>query len=51
VRKRLDAEAMHAAAQALVGSHDFTTFRDLACQAKSPMKTLMWPTSAARATR
>ena len=31
---------MHAAAQALVGHHDFTTFRDLACQAKSPMKTL-----------
>jgi tRNA pseudouridine38-40 synthase len=31
---------MHDAAQALVGLHDFTTFRDLACQAKSPMKTL-----------
>lgn len=40
VRKPLDAEAMHAAAQALVGHHDFTTFRDLGCQAKSPMKTL-----------
>ena len=40
VRKQLDAEAMHAAAQALVGLHDFTTFRDLACQAKSPLKTL-----------
>jgi tRNA pseudouridine38-40 synthase len=40
VRKPLDAQAMHAAAQALVGHHDFTTFRDLACQAKSPMKTL-----------
>jgi tRNA pseudouridine38-40 synthase len=40
VKKPLDAEAMHAAAQALVGHHDFTTFRDLACQAKSPMKTL-----------
>ncbi len=40
VKKSLDAEAMHAAAQALVGHHDFTTFRDLACQAKSPMKTL-----------
>jgi len=40
VKKQLDAEAMHAAAQALVGHHDFTTFRDLACQAKSPMKTL-----------
>jgi tRNA pseudouridine38-40 synthase len=31
---------MHAAAQVLVGHHDFTTFRDLGCQAKSPMKTL-----------
>lgn len=40
VKKRLDAEAMHAAAQVLVGHHDFTTFRDLACQAKSPLKTL-----------
>ena len=40
VKAPLDAEAMHAAAQALVGHHDFTTFRDLACQAKSPLKTL-----------
>lgn len=40
VKSPLDAEAMHAAAQVLVGHHDFTTFRDLACQAKSPMKTL-----------
>lgn len=40
VKKPLDAAAMHAAAQILVGHHDFTTFRDLACQAKSPMKTL-----------
>jgi len=31
---------MHTAAQVLVGHHDFTTFRDLQCQAKSPMKTL-----------
>ena len=31
---------MHAAAQALVGHHDFTTFRDAGCQSKSPMKTL-----------
>jgi tRNA pseudouridine38-40 synthase len=36
----LDAEAMHAAAQALVGKHDFTTFRASECQAKSPVKTL-----------
>lgn len=40
VKKALDAEAMHAAAQMLVGHHDFTTFRDLACQARSPVKTL-----------
>jgi len=40
VRKPLDADAMHGAAQALVGLHDFTTFRDIACQAKSPVKTL-----------
>lgn len=40
VKKPLDAAAMHAAAQVLVGHHDFTTFRDLQCQAKSPMKTL-----------
>jgi tRNA pseudouridine38-40 synthase len=40
VKKPLDAEAMHTAAQVLVGHHDFTTFRDLGCQAKSPMKTL-----------
>lgn len=36
----LDAEAMHAAAQALVGRHDFTTFRDANCQADTPVKTL-----------
>jgi len=40
VKKPLDAQAMHAAAQVLVGHHDFTTFRDLQCQAKSPIKTL-----------
>jgi tRNA pseudouridine38-40 synthase len=38
--RRLDAEAMHAAAQRLVGKHDFTTFRSTECQAKSPEKTL-----------
>jgi len=37
---RLDADAMHDAAQVLVGKHDFTTFRDGQCQAKSPVKTL-----------
>ena len=40
VKKPLDAAAMHEAAQVLVGHHDFTTFRDLNCQARSPMKTL-----------
>lgn len=40
IKKPLDAEAMHAAAQTLVGHHDFTTFRDAQCQAKSPVKTL-----------
>ncbi|HVW92782.1 MAG TPA: tRNA pseudouridine(38-40) synthase TruA [Devosia sp.] len=37
---RLDAEAMHRAAQTILGQHDFTTFRDSQCQAKSPVKTL-----------
>ncbi|MGA7457260.1 MAG: tRNA pseudouridine(38-40) synthase TruA [Methyloceanibacter sp.] len=36
----LDAAAMHDAAQALVGHHDFTTFRSSECQAASPVKTL-----------
>lgn len=40
VKKPIDAAAMHDAAQVLVGHHDFTTFRDMQCQAKSPMKTL-----------
>src|SRR5262245_53680827 len=40
VPRRLDAEAMQAAAQTLIGKHDFTTFRSTECQAKSPVKTL-----------
>jgi len=40
IPRKLDAEAMHAAAQRLVGKHDFTTFRASECQAKSPVKTL-----------
>jgi tRNA pseudouridine38-40 synthase len=40
VKKALDDAAMHAAAQRLVGRHDFTTFRDMQCQAASPVKTL-----------
>ena len=38
--KPVDAVAMHAAAQDLVGSHDFTTFRSVHCQSASPVKTL-----------
>jgi tRNA pseudouridine38-40 synthase len=41
VPKALDAQAMHEAAQVLVGHHDFTTFRSIKCQAKSPVKTLV----------
>jgi tRNA pseudouridine38-40 synthase len=36
----LDAAAMHDAAQVLMGTHDFTTFRATLCQAKSPVRTL-----------
>ncbi len=36
----LDADAMHTAAGYLLGHHDFTSFRDTQCQAKSPVKTL-----------
>ncbi|HEY0219442.1 MAG TPA: tRNA pseudouridine(38-40) synthase TruA [Afipia sp.] len=40
VPRPLDVAAMHEAAQVLIGKHDFTTFRDTECQAKSPEKTL-----------
>jgi tRNA pseudouridine38-40 synthase len=40
VSPKLDADAMHQAAQTLVGQHDFTTFRAAECQAASPVKTL-----------
>lgn len=40
VARPLDEQAMHEAAQHLVGNHDFTTFRAAECQAKSPVKTL-----------
>ncbi len=40
VPKPLDVDAMHRAAQQLLGKHDFTTFRAAECQAKSPQKTL-----------
>jgi tRNA pseudouridine38-40 synthase len=40
VPNALNAEAMHVAAQELVGRHDFTTFRAAQCQADSPVKTI-----------
>ena len=40
VRRPLDVEAMQAAAQVLVGRHDFSSFRAAECQAASPVKTL-----------
>lgn len=40
VARALDAKAMHEAAQILVGQHDFTTFRSVQCQSRSPVKTL-----------
>lgn len=40
VARDLDAQRMHAAAQQLVGRHDFTTFRAAECQAASPVRTL-----------
>jgi tRNA pseudouridine38-40 synthase len=40
IARPLDAETMHEAAQTLTGCHDFTTFRSVQCQAKSPVKTL-----------
>ena len=40
VTHALDADAMHQAAQMLLGRHDFTTFRAAECQANSPVRTL-----------
>jgi tRNA pseudouridine38-40 synthase len=40
VGPELNANAMADAGQRLLGHHDFTTFRDAHCQAKSPIKTL-----------
>jgi tRNA pseudouridine38-40 synthase len=40
VQMPLDAAAMHQAAQALLGKHDFSAFRAAACQAASPLRTL-----------
>ena len=40
IPQAMSAEAMDKAAEHLIGCHDFTTFRDAQCQAKSPIKTL-----------
>ena len=40
VKRRLDAAAMHAAAQLLLGRHDFSAYRAASCQAKSAIRTL-----------
>ncbi len=40
IKPRLDVNAMREAALVLIGRHDFTTFRDVQCQAKSPVRTL-----------
>lgn len=38
IHRPLDAAAMHAAAQALVGEHDFSAFRSVECQSKTPIR-------------
>jgi tRNA pseudouridine38-40 synthase len=38
IHRPLDAAAMHAAAQALVGEHDFSAFRSVECQSKTPVR-------------
>lgn len=40
-RLSLDAERMHAAAQALLGEHDFSAFRALSCQAAHPRRSVL----------
>lgn len=40
VTRPLDVDAMREGAKALIGKHDFTTFRSTMCQAQSPVKTL-----------
>ena len=47
IKRPVDAEAMQAGANMLLGRHDFTTFRDANCQANSPLRTL----DVARVTR
>ena len=40
IPRAIDADAMRDAASTLIGRHDFTTFRAVQCQAKSPIRTL-----------
>lgn len=40
IKKNLELERMQEAASVLIGTHDFTTFRHVACQARSPVKSL-----------
>jgi len=40
VHQSLDADSMHRAAQALVGEHDFTSFRAAGCQARNPIRSV-----------
>lgn len=40
LKRKLDASTMDSAAKMFLGTHDFTTFRDLDCQADSPIRTL-----------
>jgi tRNA pseudouridine38-40 synthase len=38
IHRPLDAAAMHEAAQALIGEHDFSAFRSVECQSKTPVR-------------
>jgi tRNA pseudouridine38-40 synthase len=38
IHRPLDAQAMHGAAQALIGEHDFSAFRSIGCQSKTPVR-------------
>lgn len=40
IRRPLNVERMHSAAQGLVGEHDFSSFRAMGCQARSPVRTV-----------
>lgn len=40
IRRPLDARRMQAASQALLGEHDFSSFRAAGCQARTPVRTV-----------